>query len=344
MTLSRRLRRLQGPQTALLAIAAGLGLLAGVNAAIARRAERRHPPEGRFITVDGVRLHYTDRGAGNPVVLVHGNAVSGHDYDTSGIAETLARTNRVIIFDRPGFGHSDRPRWRVWGAEQQAELLHKALASLQVQRPVVVGHSWGTLVALALALNHPADTAGLVLLSGYYFPTLRLDAPLVAPVATPILGDVLRYTVSPVLGWLLMPAFKRTLFAPARVPARFKAEYSAAMALRPSQVRATAEDGALMVPSAQRLSWRYGEIAMPVAIMAGHGDKIVSNRQAERLHEAIPGSSLRIIEDVGHMLHHIASRAVTAAVTEVSQEADGSTATDRRPAPESARERVAGAG
>ena len=343
MTLSRRLRRLQGSQIGLLAIAAGLGVLAGVNAAVARRAERRHPPEGRFITVDGVRLHYTDRGAGSPVVLVHGNAVSGHDYDTSGVAEMLARTNRVIIFDRPGFGHSDRPRSRMWSAEPQAELLHKALASLQIQRPVIVGHSWGTLVALALALNHPADTAGLVLLSGYYFPTLRLDATLVAPVATPILGDVLRYTVSPVLGWLLMPAFKRTLFAPAPVPARFKAEYSAAMALRPSQVRATAEDGALMVPSAQRLSWRYGAIAMPVAIMAGHGDKVVSNRQAERLHEAIPGSSLHIIEDVGHMLHHIASRAVTAAVTEVSRDAAGSASTGQRSAAGSARERVAGA-
>ena len=214
MTLFRRKRGLLGSQTGLLAIAAGLGVLAGVNAAAARRAERRHPPEGRFITVDGVRLHYTDRGAGRPVVLVHGNAVSGHDYDTSGVAETLAQTNRVIIFDRPGFGHSDRPRRRRWSAEHQAELLHKALISLQVQRPVIVGHSWGTLVALAIALNHPDDTAGLVLLSGYYFPTLRLDAPLVAPVAVPILGDLLRYTVSPILGWLLMPVFKRIAVRP----------------------------------------------------------------------------------------------------------------------------------
>lgn len=321
MAVFKSLRQLPRPRSALLAAAAGLAALAGINAAVARRAERRHPPECRFITLDGVRLHYTDRGAGHPIVLVHGNAVSGRDYDTSGIAEVLARTNRVIIIDRPGFGHSERPR-RVWTAEQQAELLHKALASLQVQRPVIVGHSWGTLVALALALSHPADTAGLVLLSGYYFPTLRLDASLVAPVAVPVLGDLLRYTVSPVLGWLLMPAFKRSLFAPARVPPRFKAEYSAAMALRPSQIRATAEDGTLMVPSAQLLSRRYGELAMPVVIMAGHGDKIVSNRQAERLHAAIPGSALRIVEGVGHMLHHIESRSVVTAVADVLQKSE----------------------
>ena len=214
-------------QGVLLASAAVLAALALVNVALARRAERRHPPAGSFVEVDGVRLHYSDRGSGRPVVLLHGNAVTGSDYNTSGVAERLvAGSHRVIVFDRPGFGHSERPRWRLWTASAQAELLHKALAQLDVRRPVVVGHSWGTLVALAFAIRHPADTAGLVLLSGYYFPTLRLDALMVAPVAVPVLGDVLRYTVSPVFGWLNMPLLKLAMFAPSRVTNRFKAEYS----------------------------------------------------------------------------------------------------------------------
>lgn len=83
---------------------------------------------------------------------------------------------------------------------------------------------------------------------------------------------------------------------------------------------------------------------MPVPIMAGHGDKIVGNRQAERLHAAIPGSSLRITEGVGHMIHHIASKAVTAAVTELSREADGSAAKGRSTAPASSGEPVVKAG
>ncbi len=135
--------------------------------------------------------------------------------------------------------------------------------------------------------------------------------------AVPVLGDILRYTISPVLGWLLMPGFKRMLFAPARLTARFKAEYSPAMALRPSQIRATAMDGVLMVPGVTGLN--YGELAMPVAIMAGHGDKVVGNRQAERLHAAIPGSTLRIVEGAGHMVHHIAFREVAEAVAEVQR-------------------------
>ena len=91
--------------------------------------------------VDGVRLHYSDRGEGSPVVLIHGNMVTGDDYNTSGVAEILQAGHRVIIFDRPGFGHSQRPRGRIWTANKQADLLHKALQQLGVVRPVVVGHS-----------------------------------------------------------------------------------------------------------------------------------------------------------------------------------------------------------
>ena len=207
-----------------LAFAAILAVLAALNYTAARWAERRNPPKGAFLEVDGVRLHYSDRGSGRPVVLVHGNAVTGDDYNTSGVAERLLGTCRVVIFDRPGYGYSERPRWRPWAAFEQAELLHNALKQLWVERPVVVGHSWGTLVTLALAIRHPADTAGLVLLSGYYFPTFRLDALMVAPGATPVLGDILRYTISPIFGRLTMPLTKLAMFAPAPITARFKAE------------------------------------------------------------------------------------------------------------------------
>jgi pimeloyl-ACP methyl ester carboxylesterase len=296
-----------------------LVLLALVNYAVACLAERRHPPTGSFMEVDGVRLHYSDRGTGRAVVLIHGNAVTGGDYNTSGIAERLIGTHRrVIVFDRPGFGYSERPRGRLWTAAAQADLFHEALVRLDVRRPVVVGHSWGTLVALALATRHPANTAGLVLLSGYYFPTPRLDALAVAPVAVPVIGDILRYTVSPLFGWLMMPAMKRAMFAPSPMTERFKEEYSAAMELRPSQIRATAADGTLMVPSATGLSAQYGELAaIPVVIMAGSGDLVVGHSQAEQLHGAIPGSTLRVIEGVGHMIHHVETEQVVEAIEEV---------------------------
>jgi pimeloyl-ACP methyl ester carboxylesterase len=272
--------------------------------------------------VDGVRLHYSDRGEGSAIVLIHGNAVSGDDWNTSGVAELLLRNHRVIIFDRPGFGHSERPRGHMWTAAQQAELLHKALCELRIERPVVVGHSWGSIVALALAQRHQAQVAGLVLLSGYYFWTLRPDTLMVVTGALPLLGDLLRYTIAPLLGWLQMPLLKWAMFSPARVPPRFQAEFSPAMALRPSQIRATSMDGALMIPGALALRGGYQDLSLPVVIIAGDGDKIVFKRRSEQLRDSIPGSVLQLINGAGHMVHHLAARQVAQSIESVAEATD----------------------
>jgi pimeloyl-ACP methyl ester carboxylesterase len=115
-----------------------------------------------------------------------------------------------------------------------------------------------------------------------------------------------------------MPLTKRMMFAPASMTDRFKAEYSTGMAMRPSQIRATVVDGALMMPCAAGLRPHYHELRMPVVIMAGAGDLVVSSRHAERLHEAIPGSALQIVPGIGHMVHHVASTQAAQAVADMS--------------------------
>lgn len=294
---------------------AGLGVAALINGALARWAERRHPPQGAFVEVDGVRLHYIEKGAGPPVVLIHGNQTMAEDFAISGVVDLLARQHRVIAFDRPGFGHSERPRRTVWTAAAQAALIHQALAQLGVERPVIVGHSWGALMALTYALDFPHDTGAVLLLSGYYFRSARLDVTMASLVALPVVGDVLRYTVSPLLGWITGPLVLKMVFAPSKVARRFKAEFPFAMALRPSQIRATAGDASLMVSGAARLSGRYRELAMPVAIMAGSGDTVVDVApQPERLHALVPHSTLEVIDGTGHMLHYAFPDRVAATV------------------------------
>lgn len=312
-----------GVWTALAGSLVGLAALGLANYAVARQTERRHPPKGTFITVDGVRLHYTDRGEGSPIVLIHGNAVMGDDWDISGVSDLLLQSHRVIIFDRPGFGYSERSHGRVWTADQQADLLHLALEKIGVERPVVVGHSWGAIVALAYTTRYQANVRGLVLLSGYYFWTVRPDVPVVAVAALPVIGYVLRYTISPLLGWLQMPLLKWQMFSPTSVPKHFRDLYSTGMALRPTQIRATAEDGALMVPGALALRGRYEGLTIPVVILAGDGDKVVFPRGAKRLATTIQGSVLRIVAGAGHMIHHVARRQVVQAIEDVAGPKDG---------------------
>jgi pimeloyl-ACP methyl ester carboxylesterase len=292
-----------------------LGAAALANYVVARRTERRHPPRGRFVEVDGVRLHYTERGSGPPVILIHGNGAMAEDFAISGVLDRLARHHRVIAFDRPGYGYSTRPRSTIWTAGAQAALLRKALHRLGVERPVLAGHSWGTLVALEMALGAPAETGALVLLSGYYVPSLRADVPLLSGPAIPLLGDVMRYTISPLLGWLLRRRIFRKIFAPSPVTPRFAAAFPLGMALRPWQIRASAAETALLIPCAAASLGRHGELRMPVFILAGSGDRIVdTDMQSGTLHRNVPGSGLWVIEGAGHMIHHIAPDAVVGAI------------------------------
>ena len=293
----------------------GLAVTAAWVEVQARRAERDHPPEGEFIDIDGVDLHYVERGDGTPVVLLHGNAVTQADFSASGLMDRLARHHRVIAFDRPGFGHSTRPRDRLWTPATQAELLRGALERLSVEQPVFVGHSMGTMVAMAMALNYPQDVRGLVLVGGYYYPSLRLDALLTAPVALPVLGDVMRYTVTALSSRVLLDKMVKGIFSPRDVPANFFLEVSREMMLRPVQLRANAEDAAFMIPAARSLSSRYPELAMPITLIAGEEDLVVPMAgQSVRLHEELPHSELYTVPGTGHMAHYVAQELIVKAV------------------------------
>ncbi|WP_314956107.1 alpha/beta hydrolase [Bradyrhizobium cosmicum] len=141
-----------------------------------RSAELRNPPIGKFLECDGVVLQYVDRSdpAAPCVVLLHGNGSLIQDFTMSGLVDLLARKNRVVCFDRSGFGYSQRPRLRIWTAAAQAALLVNAFNQLGIHDPVVPGHSWGAFVATALGVRKDYPIRGLVLASGYYFPIGRV--------------------------------------------------------------------------------------------------------------------------------------------------------------------------
>jgi pimeloyl-ACP methyl ester carboxylesterase len=308
---------------AITAFAGAVALVAAtaiVNRHFAKKAQRDNPPRGRFIDVDGVRLHYVERGHGRPLVLFHGNGSMIQDFESSGLIDLAAENYRVIVFDRPGFGHSLRPRNVVWTPEAQADLFKKALDRLSVQRAIVLGHSWGASVAVALAIRHPSFVEALVLASGYYFPTARTDVAASSVPAIPGLGDIISYTISPILSRLMWPAMLRKLFGPRSVPEKF-AGFPKEMAVRPSQIRAGAAEAALMIPAAFASSKTYGELGMPTIILAGEDDRLIDiNEQSVRLHDEVRQSKLHRIAGAGHMIQQSATPDLMAAIDEAAAE------------------------
>ena len=277
-------------------------------------AERATPPIGRLIDVQGVRMHYFERGEGTPLVMLHGLGSMVQELRLSGFYELAAARYRVILPDRPGYGHSARPRPRWWTPRAQAALLRAMLAQLGVERPIVFGHSFGALVALAYALEYPAATRSVVLASGYYFPTLRPDLPIMASPALPLVGDLMRHTVSPLLSRLLWPLLLRRQFNPAPVPRYFEL-FPTWMALRPSQLRAAAEDAATLIPATTRLQRWYRALEVPAVIVAGAQDRYVyPARHSMELARRVPRSELVLSPRAGHMVHHVDPRRVLHAV------------------------------
>ena len=328
------------PSPLALGVACGIAALAAaalVNRYLAKKAERDNPPRGRFVHVDGVKLHYLDQGTGEPLILLHGNGSMIQDFQSSGLIEMASKKYRVIAFDRPGFGHSSRPRGTIWTPRIQADLVHRALSQLGIKRAFVLGHSWGASVAVALASKYPDSVTGLILASGYYYPTLRGDVFLLSGPAFPVVGDILSYTVSPILSRLLWPIFMRQIFGPAHMPDKFR-EFPKEMAHRPSQIRASAAETALMVPCAMQQRAMYRGLKMPTVIIAGEQDRLIDiEKQSTRLHRDVKQSTLLRVVGAGHMVHQTAIAQVMEAIDEampslvVSERGVGGAAGKERP-------------
>ena len=307
--------------TSIVAASVAIGALVAIallNQHLAKKAERENPPSGRFLEVNGVRLHYVERGAGDPVVLLHGNGSMIQDFESSGLIDLVAKDYRVIVFDRPGFGHSDRPRSVVWTPEAQAELIKLALTQLGVSNAIVLGHSWGASVAVAMALKYPGLVRELVLASGYYYPTLRPDVVAMAAPSLPFVGDILSHTLSPLLSRATWPLMMAKIFGPRSVPKKFEA-FPKEMALRPSQIRASAAESALMIPDAFMLRNQYADLKMPVVIIAGEQDKLIDiDTQSARLHSDVTQSRFHRVAANGHMIQQTATDQVMSAIKEVA--------------------------
>lgn len=113
------------------------------------------------MVVEGIRLAYVDQGSGDPVVLLHG--WGGQAASMMPLITALQKNYRVVAFDLPGFGDSDRPS-EPWGTPEYAEFVWKAVNSLGVACATYIGHSFGGRAAIWLAAHHPEAVQALVLI------------------------------------------------------------------------------------------------------------------------------------------------------------------------------------
>jgi len=273
--------------------------------------------KSKFINIDGANLHFVIKGAGRPVVMIHGNPGSCQDW--SRLYTPISSRYQALAFDRPGHGHSDRPnRNGAVTVEVQAKILCAALDQMRVERPILLGHSWGGALALAYAMLYPRDISGLVLLAPAAYESDDGVSFLSKLPAWPVIGDVMNFLFTPLLGAWLVRTDLAKAFSPDSVPKKYL-RHSLAEWTRPKKVKWYSIDDALLLDSLPQLSANYSTITVPTVIVTGDSDLIVPAKEnAYRLHEALPQSELIVLPKTGHQIIFTRPEAVVEAIDRVA--------------------------
>lgn len=279
--------------------AAGVLALRRYNLRTIAKAEAAFPPVGEFTGPPGARIHYVCRGAGAPVVLFHGAAGTLHDFDY--VIDALAAEFRVCAFDRPGHGYSDASA-ASHDTAAQARLFHDLIVELGLERPVLVGYSWGAALALRYAFDYPDETGALVLIGGTTHIGTAPRNPLYWILRTPYASEALISLGLVPIGRPYMAVPLRKVFAPDSTPGEYL-KRARAMWVRPAPVRAMTRDFHGLAAALRELRPRYHELPVPVVILSGDRDRLVdTERNSMALAREAPDTELILVPGAGHGL------------------------------------------
>ncbi|WP_017905870.1 alpha/beta fold hydrolase [Pseudomonas asplenii] len=286
---------------------------------INRRIEEAVPADGRFIEVDGERIHYVDEGRGPVLVMIHGLSGCGRNL-THSLSPRLREQFRVITLDRPGSGYSSRAPGAHVGITAQAGLIARFIEILHLDRPLVVGHSLGGALALALALDHPQRVSGLVLVAPLTHPQRML--PLVF-LSLGVRPDFIRRwfarTLAAPLGMLGRASLLKAVFAPERPPADFAERGGGLLGMRSGNFYCASSEIATVNDDLPRMVRRYPQLELPVGLIYGTRDEVLDyRRHGESMAGLVPGIQMDILEGRGHMLPITAVEPVAAMVRDIA--------------------------
>jgi len=259
-------------------------------------------PDSRFVEINGVTVHYKETGQGEPVfILLHGFGAS--EFSWREVMEPLATSGRVIAYDRPAFGLTERPLDGNWtgtnpySVQGNVELLDGLMNELGVEKAILVGNSAGGEVAAAYALEHPERVQGLVLVD----PAVgggRIPQWAVSVMALPQIRNLAPLLVRTIAGDIGNDTIRQAWHDPSRIDPEVYQGYR-----RP--LKANNWDKALyeftIAGNTDNYSGRLADLTMPVLVVTGDDDRIVPTGQSIQLSREIPGAELVVLKDCGHV-------------------------------------------
>jgi pimeloyl-ACP methyl ester carboxylesterase len=264
--------------------------------------EQLADPDSKFIDVNGLKVHYKEFGKGKPgepaLILLHGFASS--TYTWREVQTALAQNRRVVVFDRPAFGLTERPmEWEgpsPYSSEAQADLTIGLMDALGIEKGILVGNSAGGTIAALTALRHPERVEGLVLVDpaiyqggrpawfGWLANTPQMQR--LGPLAARSIQKLGRQFAE--AAW----------HDPAGITDEIWANYT-------KPLKAENWDRALwyltQASGPTGLDEQLDRLQIPTLVLSGDDDRIVPTEQSVRLADELPNAELRVFPSCGHV-------------------------------------------
>ncbi len=262
--------------------------------------------QAEYVEANGVSSRVAEWGSGSPILLIHGASSTLSVFEPT-VAPLLSPSHRLVAYDRPGMGLSrDRPE-NAETLKVQADVAAGVIAAMNLDRPIVIGHSFGGAVALRLALDHPDRISGLVLMGAPAYDWPGGVAWHYHWAASPIVGPLFNHVLTRPFIDGAMESGAEGLFAPQDPPQDYLNAINSRIAASPGALKANGRDVRALKKELIAQSPRYPDIQLPVAILVGDSDGVVSPElHSMRLAQTLPNARIEVLEGVGHAPHEIA--------------------------------------
>ncbi len=296
------------------AVAVGLGLLSIIGFILVLGLTHQPSIEipenmaGKHIEIDGLKVRYVQLGNGPDILFVHGALCSIEDFMP--IAQELSKKYKVTIFDRPGCGFSEVDEYH-YSLEGNASIVKGIIEKLDLDNPLIVGHSHGTSVLATFAVRYPQYAKGYVFMGVCVYPdkvipfkeTTFSDQLIAKVISLPVFGTGVSRIILPLAGKDMLRDSFTQIFKPGLIPDGYM-ETGYSWSLDPRCLVTLFRNSNDYDKQINTVYEKYPQIKQKISIIQGEQDYYTDTVPGSQLlAKEIKKSKLTMLPDTGHMIY-----------------------------------------